>query len=65
MLITDVKAHHVRIPFDAGAASFRQGASAIAALDMIIVEVSTDKQAHRMGAMLSHMVCPKTTLGGH
>jgi L-alanine-DL-glutamate epimerase-like enolase superfamily enzyme len=30
MLITDVKAHHVRIPFNAGAASFRQGASAIA-----------------------------------
>jgi L-alanine-DL-glutamate epimerase-like enolase superfamily enzyme len=42
MLITDVKAHHVRIPFNAGAASFRQGASAIAALDMVIVEVSTD-----------------------
>src|SRR3981189_2707793 len=42
MLITNVRAHHVRIPYDAGVASFRQGASAIAALDMILVEVSTD-----------------------
>jgi hypothetical protein len=28
MLITNVKAHHVRIPYDDGVASFRQGASA-------------------------------------
>ena len=42
MRITDVKAHHLRIPFDAGVASFRQGVSAIAALDMVIVEVLTD-----------------------
>ncbi len=41
MRITDVKAHHLRIPFDAGVASFRQGVSAIAALDMVIVEVLT------------------------
>ena len=42
MLITDVRARHLRIPFDAGAASFKQGAAAIAALDMALVEVSTD-----------------------
>jgi len=42
MLITKVRAHHIRIPYDAGVASFRQGASAISALDMILVEVSTD-----------------------
>src|SRR5260370_12111543 len=61
MLITDVKAHHVRIPFDGGAASFRQGASAIAALDMIIVEVSTDTGLTGWGDAFAY-VCPKTTL---
>ena len=61
MLITDVKAHHVRIPFDAGAASFRQGASAIAALDMVIVEVSTDTGLTGWGDAFAY-VCPKTTL---
>src|SRR5258705_3027886 len=61
MLITDLKAHHVRIPFDAGAASFRQGASAITALDMIIVEVSTDAGLTGWGDAFGY-VCPKTTL---
>ena len=42
MKITDVRAHHIRIPYDAGPASFRQGAAAISALDTVIVEVSTD-----------------------
>jgi L-alanine-DL-glutamate epimerase-like enolase superfamily enzyme len=42
MLITDVRAHHIQIPYDAGVASFKQGASAIAALDIVLVEVSTD-----------------------
>ena len=28
MLITDVRAHHIRIPYDAGVANFKQGASA-------------------------------------
>src|SRR5262249_5097450 len=37
MKITDVRAHHIRIPYDAGPASFRQGASAISALEMILV----------------------------
>jgi hypothetical protein len=35
MLITNVKAHHVRIPYDAGVASFKQGASAITASSKI------------------------------
>src|ERR1700681_4367688 len=60
MLITDVKAHHVRIPFNAGAASFRQGASAIAALDMVIVEVSTDTGLTGWGDAFAY-VCPQTT----
>jgi L-alanine-DL-glutamate epimerase-like enolase superfamily enzyme len=42
MQITNVRAHHLRIPYDAGVATFRQGAAAISALDMVIVEVSTD-----------------------
>src|SRR3979490_2262371 len=61
MLITDVKAHHVRIPFDAGAASFRQGVSAIAALDMVIVEVSTDTGLTGWGDAFAY-VCPRTTM---
>jgi L-alanine-DL-glutamate epimerase-like enolase superfamily enzyme len=61
MRITDVKAHHIRIPFDAGAASFRQGASAIAALDMVIVEVSTDTGLTGWGDAFAY-VCPKTTV---
>ena len=42
MKITDIRAHHIRIPYDAGIASFWQGAAAISALDMVLVEVSTD-----------------------
>ena len=42
MLITDVRAHYIRIPYDAGPAGFRQGASAISALDIVLIEVSTD-----------------------
>src|SRR6202047_3702988 len=61
MLITDVKAHHVRIPFDAGVASFRQGASAIAALDMVMVEVSTDAGLTGWGDAFAY-VCPRTTM---
>jgi L-alanine-DL-glutamate epimerase-like enolase superfamily enzyme len=61
MLITDVKAHHVRIPFDAGVASFRQGASAIATLDMVIVEVSTDAGLTGWGDAFAY-VCPRTIM---
>jgi L-alanine-DL-glutamate epimerase-like enolase superfamily enzyme len=61
MRITNVKAHHVRIPFDAGVASFRQGASAIAALDMIIVEVSTDTGLTGWGDAFGY-VCPRTSV---
>ena len=61
MLITDVRAHHIRIPYDAGVASFRQGASAIAALEMVIVEVSTDADITGWGDAFAY-VCPRTTL---
>ena len=60
MLITDVRAHHIRIPYDAGVASFRQGASAITALDMVLVEVSTDAGLTGWGDAFAY-VCPRTT----
>ena len=60
MLITNVKAHHVRIPYDAGVASFKQGASAIAALDIVIVEVSTDAGVTGWGDAWGY-VCPRST----
>jgi L-alanine-DL-glutamate epimerase-like enolase superfamily enzyme len=60
MLITNVRAHHVRIPYDAGVASFRQGASAIAALDMVLVEVSTDSGLTGWGDAFGY-VSPRTT----
>jgi L-alanine-DL-glutamate epimerase-like enolase superfamily enzyme len=61
MLVTDVRARHIRIPYDAGVASFRQGASAIAALDMVIVEVSTDAGITGWGDAFAY-VSPRTTL---
>jgi len=61
MLITDVRAHHIRIPYDAGVASFRQGASAISALEMVIVEVSTDAGITGWGDAFAY-VSPRTTL---
>jgi L-alanine-DL-glutamate epimerase-like enolase superfamily enzyme len=60
MRITDVRAHHVRIPFDAGPASFRQGASAIAAIDIVLVEVSTDAGLTGWGDAWGY-VCPRST----
>ena len=60
MLIRDIRAHHIRIPYDAGVASFRQGASAIAALDMVIIEVATDSGLTGWGDGFGY-VCPKTT----
>ena len=60
MQITDVRAHHLRIPYDAGPASFRQGASAISALDMVMVEVTTDGGLTGWGDAFAY-VCPRTT----
>lgn len=60
MLITDVRAHHIRIPYDAGVASFKQGASAIAAVDIVITEVSTDAGLTGWGDAWGY-VCPQTT----
>lgn len=60
MLITSVKAHHVRIPYDAGVASFKQGASAITALDIVLVEVSTDAGVTGWGDAFAY-VCPRST----
>ena len=64
MLITDVRAHHIRIPYDAGVASFRQGASAISALEIVMVEVSTDAGITGWGDAFAY-VCPRTTLHRH
>jgi L-alanine-DL-glutamate epimerase-like enolase superfamily enzyme len=60
MKISDVRAHHIRIPYDAGVASFRQGASSIAALDIVMVEVTTDSGLTGWGDAFSY-VCPRTT----
>ena len=60
MRITDVRAHHIRIPYDAGVASFKQGASAIAALDIVLVEVSTDAGLTGWGDAWGY-VCPRST----
>ncbi|MDE5442707.1 mandelate racemase/muconate lactonizing enzyme family protein [Bradyrhizobium sp. CSA207] len=60
MKITDVRAHHISIPYDAGVASFRQGAAAITALDMVIVEVATDAGLTGWGDAFAY-VCPRTT----
>ncbi|MES2751364.1 MAG: mandelate racemase/muconate lactonizing enzyme family protein [Pseudomonadota bacterium] len=60
MLITDVRAHHVRIPYDAGVASFKQGTSAIAAVDIVLVEVSTDAGFTGWGDAWGY-VCPRST----
>ena len=60
MKITDVRAHHIRIPYDAGPASFRQGASAISALDMVVVEVTTDGGLTGWGDAFAY-VSPRTT----
>jgi L-alanine-DL-glutamate epimerase-like enolase superfamily enzyme len=60
MLITNVKTHHVCIPYDAGVANFRQGALAITALAIIIVEVSTDAGVTGWGDAFGY-VCPRST----
>src|SRR6476620_8020504 len=60
MLITDVRAHHIRIPYDAGVASFRQGPSSIAALEIVMVEVSTDAGITGWGDAFAY-VSPRTT----
>ena len=59
MLITNVRAHHIRIPYDAGVASFKQGASAISALEIVLVEVSTDAGVTGWGDAFSY-VCPRS-----
>jgi L-alanine-DL-glutamate epimerase-like enolase superfamily enzyme len=60
MKITDVRAHHVRIPYDAGVASFKQGAAAISALDFVLVEVSTDAGLTGWGDAFAY-VCSRST----
>src|SRR5260370_7421357 len=61
MLVTDVKAHHVRIPFDAGVASFRQGGSVIGGRDWVIGEVWNDAGLSGWGDAFAY-VCPRTTM---
>ena len=61
MKISDIRAHHSRIPYDAGVASFRQGASSIAAVDIVMLELTTDSGLTGWGDAFSY-VCPKTTL---
>ncbi len=42
MIIDRIVPHHIRIPFDAGAANFAQAGKGTTALDMVLVEVATD-----------------------
>ena len=60
MLITDVRAHHISIPYDAGVASFKLGAAAIAAVDIVLVEVATDAGLTGWGDAWGY-VCPRST----
>ena len=60
MKITNVRAHHVRIPYDAGPALFRFGAPSQPALDTILVEVSTDAGITGWGDAFGY-ASPKTT----
>jgi L-alanine-DL-glutamate epimerase-like enolase superfamily enzyme len=60
MLITNVRAHHIRIPYDAGVASFKQGASAISALEIVLVEVLTDAGVTGWGDAFAY-VCPRSS----
>src|SRR3954469_892719 len=60
MLITEVRPHHIRIPYDAGVASFRQGASAISALEIVLIEVLTDAGVTGWGDAFAY-VSPRTT----
>src|SRR5436190_18922177 len=60
MLITNVRAHHVRIPFDVGVGSFRHGASAITAVEIVLVEVSTDSGLTGWGDAFAY-VCPRSS----
>jgi len=60
MQITNVRAHHLRIPYDAGVAKFRHGTSGLSELDMVVVEVSTDQGVTGWGDAFSY-VCPRTT----
>src|SRR5688572_3868273 len=60
MLITSVRAHHIRIPYDAGVARFRHGTSGRAASDILMIEVSTDAGLTGWGDAFAY-VCPQTT----
>ncbi len=61
MLIKDVRAHHIRIPYDSGVASFKQGAASIAAVDIVLVEVTTDSGLTGWGDAWGY-VCPRSTV---
>ena len=60
MQIKDVRAHHLRIPYDAGPASFRHGAAATSALDMVLVEVLADGGLTGWGDAFAYF-CTRTT----
>jgi L-alanine-DL-glutamate epimerase-like enolase superfamily enzyme len=60
MQITDIRAHHLRIPYDAGPAAFRHGAAATSALDMVVVEVTTDTGLTGWGDAFAYF-SPRTT----
>jgi L-alanine-DL-glutamate epimerase-like enolase superfamily enzyme len=60
MQITGIRAHHLRIPYDAGPAAFRHGAAATSALDMVVVELTTDTGLTGWGDAFAYF-SPRTT----
>jgi L-alanine-DL-glutamate epimerase-like enolase superfamily enzyme len=60
MQITDVRAHHLRIPCDPGIGRFPVGEGALPALDMVLVEVSTDAGLTGWGDAFAYG-CARTT----
>src|ERR1700745_2558823 len=60
MLISDIRAHQLRIPYDAGTAACRPGAAATSALDIVVVEVTTDTGLTGWGDAFAYF-SPRTT----
>jgi L-alanine-DL-glutamate epimerase-like enolase superfamily enzyme len=60
MQITGIRHHHLRIPYDAGPAAFRHGAAATSALEMVLVELTTDTGLTGWGDAFAYF-SPRTT----
>jgi L-alanine-DL-glutamate epimerase-like enolase superfamily enzyme len=61
MIIDKIVPHHIRIPYDAGVASFKQGASSIATIEIVLIEVTTDTGLTGWGDAWAY-VCSEATV---